>query len=70
MNGDRVNNALAVYYDEVIENLVKSLKENISSVQNLPRLKQAIPLILAGGTVMPEGFQDRFRAAFKPTNCR
>jgi len=65
MNGDRVNNALAVYYDEVIENLVKGLKDNMSSVQTLPRLKQAIPLILAGGTVMPEGFSDRFRAALQ-----
>ncbi len=65
MNGDRVNNALSVYYDEVIENLVKSLKDNISSVQSLPRLKQAIPLILAGGTVIPEGFQDRFRIALQ-----
>jgi len=65
MNGDRVNNALSVYYDEVIENLVKSLKDNISSVQSLPRLKQAIPLILAGGTVIPEGFQERFRSALQ-----
>lgn len=65
MNGDRVNNALSVYYDEVIENLVKNLKENISSVQSLPRLKQAIPLILAGGTVIPQGFQERFRAALQ-----
>lgn len=65
MNGDRVNNALSVYYDEVIENLVKSLRENISAAQSLPRLKQAIPLVLAGGTVIPEGFQDRFRAALQ-----
>jgi hypothetical protein len=65
MNGDRVNNALSVYYDEVIENLVKSLKENISSAQKLPKLTQAIPLVLAGGTVIPEGFQDRFRIALQ-----
>ncbi len=65
MNGDRVNNALSVYYDEVIEELVKSLKENISSAQKLPRLTQAIPLVLAGGTVIPEGFQDRFRIALQ-----
>ena len=63
MNGDRVNNALAVYYDDVIENLVKSLKESISSTQKLPRMTQAIPLVLAGGTAMPEGFQERFKTA-------
>jgi hypothetical protein len=65
MNGDRLNNALSVYYDEVIDNLVKSLRENISAAQSLPRLKQAIPLVLAGGTAMPEGFQERFRAALE-----
>jgi hypothetical protein len=65
MNGDRVNNALSVYYDEVIEGLVKSLKENISAAQKLPRLTQAIPLVLAGGTVIPEGFQERFRTALQ-----
>jgi hypothetical protein len=65
MNGDRVNNALSVYYDEVIEGLVKSLKDNISAAQKLPRLTQAIPLVLAGGTVIPEGFQERFRTALQ-----
>jgi hypothetical protein len=63
MNGSRVNNALTVYYDQVIENLVKSLKESISSTRQLPRMTQAIPLVLAGGTVIPDGFFDRFRAA-------
>ncbi len=65
MNGTRVNNALTVYYDEVIENLVKSLKASISSAPKLPKMTQAIPLVLAGGTVMPEGFFDRFRLALQ-----
>jgi hypothetical protein len=63
MNGSRVNNALTVYYDQVIENLVKNLKESISSEPRLPRMTQAIPLVLAGGTVMPQGFFDHFKAA-------
>jgi len=49
----------------VIEGLVKSLKDNISAAQKLPRLTQAIPLVLAGGTVIPEGFQERFRTALQ-----
>jgi hypothetical protein len=65
MNGSRVNNALTVYYDEVIENLVKSLKASISSAPKLPKITQAIPLVLAGGTVIPEGFFERFRAALQ-----
>jgi hypothetical protein len=65
MNGSRVNNALTVYYDQVIENLVKSLKESISSARKLPKMTQAIPLVLAGGTVIPDGFFERFRDALQ-----
>lgn len=65
MNGNRVNNALTVYYDEVIENLVKTLKSGISAAPKLPRMTQAIPLVLAGGTVMPDGFFDRFQSALQ-----
>ena len=65
MNGNRVNNALTVYYDEVIENLVKSLKANISAVKKLPKMTNPIPLVLAGGTAMPDGFFDRFRSVLQ-----
>jgi hypothetical protein len=65
MNGSRVNNALTVYYNEVIENLVKSMKESISSARTLPKMTQAIPLVLAGGTAMPEGFFERFNSALQ-----
>jgi ribosomal protein L13 len=65
MNGSRVNNALTVYYDQVIENLVKTLKESISSARKLPKMTQAIPLVLAGGTVLPDGFFERFREALQ-----
>jgi len=65
MNGNRVNNALTVYYDQVIENLVMALKENISSATRLPRLTQPIPLVLAGGTVMPDGFFERFKSSLQ-----
>lgn len=65
MNGNRVNNALTVYYDEVIENLVRNLKASISAARKLPKLTNAIPLVLAGGTAMPDGFFERFRAALE-----
>jgi len=65
MSGDRVHDALTVYYDEVIQNLVGKLKEGISSAQKLPKLNQAIPLVLAGGSVMPRGFLEHFTAALK-----
>ncbi|HUI58061.1 MAG TPA: hypothetical protein VLY04_23970 [Bryobacteraceae bacterium] len=65
MSGDRVHNALTVYYDQVIENLVKNLRESISSAQKLPKLNQSIPLVLAGGSVMPKGFFEHFMTALE-----
>lgn len=58
--GDRVNDALSVYYQDVLVNLVRTLKDHISSAQRLPRLEQSIPLVLSGGTTMPKGFLDHF----------
>ena len=60
MTGDRVQNALTVYYGEMISNLVETLRSHISSAQRLPRLDQSIPLVLSGGTVMPKGFLEHF----------
>jgi hypothetical protein len=65
LGSDRVHNALTVYYDQVIENLVTALKESISSAQKLPKLTQAIPLVVAGGTALPKGFYDHFTNALQ-----
>jgi hypothetical protein len=62
---DRVQNALSVYYQEMITNLVESLRTHISSAQKLPKLERSIPLVLSGGTSMPKGFLDKFTAALK-----
>lgn len=65
LSGDRVQNALTVYYQEMIVNLVQTLKNQISSAQKLPKLEQSIPLVLSGGTAMPTGFLDHFMTAMK-----
>jgi len=60
LNGDRFQNALTVYYEEMIANLVDALRTHISAAQRLPKLDQAIPLVLSGGTAMPRGFLEMF----------
>jgi len=57
---DRAHNALTVYYQEVIADLIKSLRTHIASAQTLPKLEQSVPLVLSGGTAMPKGFLDFF----------
>jgi hypothetical protein len=62
---DRVQNALTVYYQEVISNLIAALISQISSTQRLPKLDQSVPLVLSGGTVMPGGFLDHFASVLR-----
>ncbi|SRR5271157_738284 len=57
---DRVQNALTVYYQEMITNLIGSLRNQISSAQKLPKLEQSVPLVLSGGSMMPKGFLEKF----------
>lgn len=65
LTADRTANALTVYYQEMINNLTEALRAHISATQRLPKLDQAIPLVLSGGTVMPKGFLDHFSAALR-----
>jgi hypothetical protein len=60
MNGDRVHNALTVYYQEVIAGLIASLRAHVAATQKMPKLEQAVPLVLSGGTAKPKGFLDHF----------
>ncbi|HUB80988.1 MAG TPA: hypothetical protein VMB03_19420 [Bryobacteraceae bacterium] len=65
LSNDRTANALTVYYHDVIENLTATLRAHIAATQRLPKLDQAIPLVLSGGTAMPKGFLEQFSAALK-----
>jgi len=68
MSGDRVRNALTVYYGEMIANLVETLRSEIASTQRLPKLDQSIPLVLSGGTVLPKGFLEHFQKALRASD--
>jgi hypothetical protein len=64
-DGDRVQNALMVYHDDVIRTLTNALRSKIASSQKLPKLNRPVPVVLSGGTAMPKGFLDRFTAALR-----
>ncbi len=62
---DRVQNALTVYYHEMIGNLARSLREQISNTKKLPKIDHPIPLVVSGGTSMPKGFLECFTSALR-----
>lgn len=65
MGGDRVQNALTVYHDDVIQTMAKTLRSKIASAQRQPKLNRPVPVVLSGGTAMPKGFIERFSNALQ-----
>ena len=66
--GDRVNNALTIYYREMITNLVDNLRAQVSTSHRLPRFSQSVPLVLSGGSAMPKGFLEQFTTALNASD--
>lgn len=57
---DKTLQALNVYYEDMIQSLVSSMKEAFAASRSLPKLKRPIPIVLSGGSTLPAGFRDRF----------
>ncbi len=57
---DKIHQVIGVYYDDVIQTLVKALHEGFARTTSIPRFGRPIPIVLSGGTAMPRGFRERF----------
>ncbi len=62
---DKVQQALTVYYDDMISAIVQGLRDSFGTSKSVPKFGRALPLVLSGGGVLPEGFRDRFEKALK-----
>ena len=60
-----MDQALAVYYGDVIRSVVDGLEEALSETKRLPKLDKPIPIAVAGGTAQVDGFQLVFGDAVK-----
>ena len=60
---DKHQQALTIYYDDVIGGLIEHMKEQFASCRRAGQFKAPVPLVLSGGSVMPKGFRERFEAA-------
>lgn len=63
--GNQLQQALTVYYDDMIQTLVSGLKDAFLGTRNMPRLGRPVPLVLSGGTAVPKGFRERFEKHLK-----
>ncbi len=57
---NEIEDALHIYYEELISTLVKALRANLAQTSKTPNVDQPIPIVLGGGSVLPAGFKERF----------
>jgi hypothetical protein len=62
---DKVQQAISVYYEDMIQAVTIALKSFLSKSKNVPQLDRPIPVVLSGGSAMPAGFRDRFEKIFR-----
>jgi len=60
-NENQVLAAVASYYDRLIDYTTKQLSSALEESKALPKFKDPIPVVLAGGTSKPKGFVDLFK---------
>jgi hypothetical protein len=65
---NKIQQVLSVYYDDMIETLVKALRNAFQGARNLPKLSRPIPMVLSGGSAMPKGFRDRFESVLRASD--
>jgi actin-like ATPase involved in cell morphogenesis len=62
---DKLERALFIYYEDLVESLAEALRTALSGAEKLPRTDRALPIVLSGGTVKPKGFRELFERALK-----
>ncbi len=56
----RIENALHIFYNEVMHHLASNIEAHLKEEKKMPPSLSALPMVLAGGTVCPNGFRDAF----------
>jgi len=59
----KVHGALQIYYEDLINTVVEGIQEALARTDRMPKLDRPLPVVLAGGSALPKGFQNRFERA-------
>jgi actin-related protein len=68
----RISTAFSIFYDELIAMVIDSFSQILDTSSKIPRISKPLPIVVSGGTAMPEGFETRFANALssKPLPLR
>lgn len=64
-NLTKVETALSIYYDHLIEYVIENIKDVFEGTEKKPRIDKPITIILSGGTALPKGFAARFKETLR-----
>jgi len=62
---DKVEKALHIYYEDLVDSLVEALRRAISRAEKMPRADRPLPIVIAGGSAKPRGFKELFERSLK-----
>lgn len=65
---NQVHQAIAVYYGNLIVYTLDQIAYDLSQSPSLPKFKDPVPLVVAGGTSLPKGFVQKFEQALSTVN--
>lgn len=57
----KIESALSIYYNHLIEYVIKNIKQEFTKARRMPRITKPITIVLSGGTSLPKGFSHRFK---------
>lgn len=57
----KIETALSIYYNHLIEYVIQNIKQQFSQAKKMPLIQKPITIVLSGGTSLPKGFADRFK---------
>jgi hypothetical protein len=56
----KVDGALHIYYEDLIETVVDRIADALARAERMPKLDRPLPVVLGGGSALPKGFAQRF----------
>jgi len=65
---DRVQDAIVIYYRNLIQYTLETIRVKLETAQNMPTFVKPIDVVCGGGTSMITGFIDVFREEFEKIN--
>jgi actin-like ATPase involved in cell morphogenesis len=57
----KIESALSIYYNHLIEYVIENIKQEFTKARRLPRITKPVSIILSGGTSLPNGFSRRVK---------